>query len=649
MKNGFAFVVVTALVGGALLLLPRAWGAAAEGELPPGTTLFLVDPNYFSESNIPLRDLPGRPAVLTLVTPIQPRVPYHATFPVPVPAAGRWSVWAFSLPRDSGWTSPYSARIDQGVPCRSPRLAARDGTAKWEHLGVWELPRGLANLTVQVDGGRQSADGGYYFTLWKLLLVKDPAFVPDPLKLDLEFNPQLFRDQTAIEGKRYSEIPTLSRPNRRVVLRGSLDQTQGMPAPVWRDYAQGGEFDRAEFLQPRYARALRPRFVRKDHCLDNSLKRGPGGAVSYDFARGLRQLRAIFALGAEPVAGLDMFPPDLLQGKDKQTLWRDAAFMREWSRLVTAFTTCVLKENKLPVRYFQYFNEPDNTGYINAGDTLVATYIAAAQAVKQVAPAAKVGGIGTGDGMSCPLNAYFIGRLAGRPELVDFFDFHIYQSRPDRIGSSVAVARELLDRNGLQDTKIAVTEWGMSSGTTTALAAADTVPYNASQIKAMVEAGVAMGGLFCLVDPNGAGAPGAVPDQWGLITADGFLKPAFWGQWLWSQLPEDGRRVTMTGEQDGIETFAVTKGDAVWVLVWNGRAHGEPDKVVTLEIAGVRQAEMSLRQYVVNEFYSMPFLPAGAPVELPAVRAERCGPKDRQLAIDLQLASGTLTLVIVQD
>ncbi|MFA5206342.1 MAG: hypothetical protein WC708_18245, partial [Lentisphaeria bacterium] len=564
MKTGFVFSVVVTIVGALSCLLPRAGGAGAENELSPGTTLFLVDPNYFSESNIPLKDLPGRPPVLTLVTPIQPRVPYHATFPVPVPSAGRWSVWAFSLPRDSGWTSPYSARIDTGVPCRSPRLAARDDTAKWEHLGVWELPCGPANLTIQVDGGRQSADGGYYFTLWKLLFVKDPAFVPDPLKLELEFNPQLFRDQTKIEGKRYAEIPTLSRPNRRVILRGNLDQTQGSPAPVWRDYAQGGEFDRPELLQPRHTRALRPRFVRKDHCLDNSLKRGPGGAVSYDFSRGLRQLRAILALGAEPVAGLDMFPPDLLQGKEKQTLWRDDAFMKEWSRLVTAFTTCVLKENKLPVRYFQYFNEPDNTGYINAGDTLVATYIAAAQAVKQVAPGAKVGGIGTGDGMSCPLNAYFIGKLAGRSELVDFFDFHIYQNRPDRLGRSVATARELLDQNGLQSAKIAVTEWGMSSGVTPTLASAAVVPYNASQIKAMVDAGVAMGGLFCLVDPNGVGAPDAVSEQWGLITANGFLKPAFWGQWLWSQLPDDGRRLVMAGEQDGIETFAVTKGGAVW-------------------------------------------------------------------------------------
>ena len=646
MKKGLLSAL---LVAAAILLLPRAWGAVTgAGELPPGTTRFLVNPNFFSESNIPLKDLPGRPPVLTLVTPLQLRVPYQATFPVPVPSAGRWSVWAFSLPRESGWTSPYSARIDNGVPCRSPRLAAKDDTAKWEHLGVWELRRGVANLTIQVDGGRKSADGGYYFTLWKLLFVKDPAFVPDPLKLDLEFNPQLFRDQTAIEGNRYQGIPTLSRTNRRVTLRGSLARTQDIPAPVWRDYAQGGEFDRAEFLQPRYAKALRPRFVRKDHCLDNSLKRGPGGAVSYDFSRGLRQLRAIFALGAEPVVGLDMFPPDLLQGKDKRTLWRDAAFMRDWSRLVTAFTTCVLKENKLLVRYFQYFNEPDNTGYVDAGDTVVATYIAAAQAVKQIAPAAKVGGIGTGDGMSCPLNAYFIGKLAGHPEWVDFFDFHIYQSRPDRIGRSMATARELLDRNGLQSAKIAVTEWGMSSGTTPALAAADVVPYNSSQIKAMADAGVAMGGLFCLVDPGGLEAPDAVSDQWGLIAANGFLKPSYWGQWLWSQLPDDGRRLAMTGEQDGIETFAVTKGDAVWVLVWNGRARGEPDKLVTLEIAGVRQAAASLRQYVVNDFYAMPFLPPGVPVELPPVRSGPCPVQDHRLTADLQLASGTLTLVILQ-
>ncbi|MFA5204413.1 MAG: hypothetical protein WC708_08410, partial [Lentisphaeria bacterium] len=130
-----------------------------------------------------------------------------------------------------------------------------------------------------------------------------------------------------------------------------------------------------------------------------------------------------------------------------------------------------------------------------------------------------------------------------------------------------------------------------------------------------------------------------------LITANGFLKPAFWGQWLWSQLPDDGRRLVMAGEQDGIETFAVTKGGAVWVLVWNGRAPGEPDKLVTLEIAGVHQAGASLRQYVVNGFYAMSFLPAGVPVELPVVRAGSGNLKNRQLTADLQLASGTLTLV----
>ncbi|MFA5204242.1 MAG: hypothetical protein WC708_07545 [Lentisphaeria bacterium] len=62
MKPGFVLALLATMVGGALLLLPRAWGAAAgEGELPPGTALFLVNPNFFSESNIPLKDAPGQP------------------------------------------------------------------------------------------------------------------------------------------------------------------------------------------------------------------------------------------------------------------------------------------------------------------------------------------------------------------------------------------------------------------------------------------------------------------------------------------------------------------------------------------------------------------------------------------------------------
>lgn len=165
--------------------------------------------------------------------------------------------------------------------------------------------------------------------------------------------------------------------------------------------------------------------------------------------------------------------------------------------------------------------------------------------------------------------------------------------------------------------KIALTEWGISSsGSPHYRAGMRSVLYNAEMIRALMEAGVDIGGLFCIRDLP------ADNWQWGLITTDGLLKPAYWGQWLWARLPDDAVRLALDGEDAMVRGVAFEKDGEIFLLCWNLAGECSVPRKVIVEIKK-HWRECRVTQYVLDMSRHISYIPEEATVEFPGTHFER--------------------------
>jgi len=238
--------------------------------------------------------------------------------------------------------------------------------------------------------------------------------------------------------------------------------------------------------------------------------------------------------------------------------------------------------------------------------------------VKDFDPKLQMAGMEFGNAKSGIYQA-FLEEIGKNPKNVDVFSFHQYNSTSARQASEIKDLRAELDKRGLQRVKIAVDEWGVvSSGQPYHRATTRAATYNASNIKAMAEAGLDIGGFFCFRDyPN----PGW---KWGMITGDGYLKPSYWGHWLWAQLPETNDRLAITGENDRIQSIAFRDGEGIAMLVWYDAPENSPLRDVSINLAGEQWAGYTVTQWQLDSMRHIGYVPPGEPVELPhSVRSEK--------------------------
>ena len=242
----------------------------------------------------------------------------------------------------------------------------------------------------------------------------------------------------------------------------------------------------------------------------------------------------------------------------------------------------------------------------------------AAKAVKTFDRNLIMAGIGSGNARSAVYHA-FLDDIKKHPENIDIVDYHQYQSTPKMHQVIVQELRQKLDTYNLQRVKIGVTEWGIaSSGKPYHRQGMQAATYNASVIKALSQSGVAIGGFFSVRD---------YPREnwkWGMISEDGSIKPAYWGQWLWAQLPDTHARLDVQGGNERIQSFAYANQGGVDILIWYDAPLNSPLRDISFFLPNEKWAGYVLKQWQLDATRHIGYIPEGSPVSLPhAVSSEK--------------------------
>ncbi len=600
-----------------------------------GKPLIIIDSTAVKATNL----FWGASRDLQIENSLEPSIPYFASFEFGLKPqdAGEYNCWALvfgcgDVPYLSSWSWSLDKEPDQEGKALEGSLA---GMPRWVKFGTVKLAEGKHSLRINVTKRRSFPDDAYLFHLYKVIFAPaDVKFSPAEANVELGFNPQGNMQGNASAQKSGSTVQ--EQQQGRVILYKSgiadpvsltVDYKNVLPPvqPIWRDFSEGGIETGGDFLMPQLVKPLRPRFIRKCHVLSLAkITRGVEGKLVYDFTESLAVVKAIRAVGAEPIIDLAN-PPGVIckdaQGKAQPVKdWAtNEKFQKEWYEVVMAFLTS-LKEANLSVKYFTSFNEPEFSGMGTRGNNPTSLMInrVAAQAVKDFDKNLQMGGMEFGNSRSEIYNA-FLDYIGKNPENIDFFSYHQYQSTPERHADEIKYLRKELDKRSLQRVKIAVDEWQVaSSGEIYHRTGVRAATYSASCMKAMAEAGLDIGGSFDFRDFPKEGW------QWGMITKDGFLKPQYWGQWLWSQLPDGNDRLAVTGEDDRIQSFAFRDGEGIAMLVWYDAPENYPNRKVSISISSGKWAGSTVKQWQLDSMRHIGYIPEGAPVELPySVKSEK--------------------------
>ncbi len=603
----------------------------AEETAATGPEVLVLDAGAVSGTNMNragLNNGGGSTAMLDVQQSYDLAQPYFADFKFNVEQSGDYDIWSLVLGCNENWLSDFAWSVDGGTPARAVALpGSGSGIPRWLKLGSASFTQGRHALRFELTSRRKTPDDGWVFRLWKVALSPAGFSIrPTADRITLSYDPQATRGQengtaeTPAAGQKIRQTDVWGEHTAPVLLSVNPSRPGEIPPEIWRDYAEGGVLPDEDFFIPRLIQPLRPRFIRKDHCLGGyAVNKDADGKLTFDFSQGIMTIKAIRKVNAEPIVGLDTIPEALVKNIDgheflPKHLWAtNATFRRDWGLTVENFVK-TLQEEQLGVRYFQCFNEPDFTGFNHEPAAAVAVFDEAAKAVKRADPNAKIAGIGCGDGVNSVWTS-FLDYLGKNPGRVDIFDFHQYQTSPERLKSTVAGLRAELKRRGAEKTEIALTEWGVSSnGAPHFRTGMNAVLYNADFLRGMLEAKVNIGGLFCMRD---------LPQEdydWGLITVDGLLKPSYWGQWLWAQLPSGAPRLAVGGEDAMIRAVAFGRTNDVTLLLWNRAHENSANRRVFIEFEA-QWSKYELTQFILDASRHIGFVPEGAPVEFPATRS----------------------------
>ncbi len=325
---------------------------------------------------------------------------------------------------------------------------------------------------------------------------------------------------------------------------------------------------------------------------------GPGGAISFDFARVDALYDRLLGLGLRPVVELSFMPAALARDSE-QTVFAYRGIISpprdwdEWRRLVSALASHLVGRygiDEVAQWAFEVWNEPDLEVFWS-GTRLeyLRLYDESARAIKAVHPRLRVGGPATAA-------ASWIEALAahaaetGVP--LDFVSTHTYGNLP-------VDPRPALRRHGFDGIPIWWTEWGISA---THFGDVHDGPLGAPFILAGLRS--AQGRLDALAhwvisDHFGElGRPQRLfHNGFGLLTVGNLRKPRYWAVHLAESLGD--QLLATSAEGDGAGTLvqawaARHAGGTVDVLVWNGTINvallaGDPrlNRRVAISVSGL--------------------------------------------------------------
>jgi hypothetical protein len=126
----------------------------------------------------------------------------------------------------------------------------------------------------------------------------------------------------------------------------------------------------------------------------------------------------------------------------------------------------------------------------------------------------------------------------------------------------------------------------------------------------------------------------------------GFLKPAYWGQWLWAQLPDQNERLAVGGCDESVKAIAFRDGDGVAVLVWYDAPENSPFRYVSVTLGNFRWTGHTARRWQLDSMRHVGYIPEGVPVELPcSVRSTKYAYKNTPGGVGLNMIPASMCLI----
>jgi xylan 1,4-beta-xylosidase len=368
-------------------------------------------------------------------------------------------------------------------------------------------------------------------------------------------------------------FPFLPSPNSAQI---TVDFTQslGLMPTHHRGFSQGGEgqMPEAGYFETGMERLgnLEPSLIRIDHIFDyyNVYALEEDGTPIYNWTELDRVIDAIYSAGAEPLISVSYTPSALAQG----TAYGPPTDLIAWEELVYQTVHYLNIERGLNIHYWEVWNEPNLPQF---WDGTVEAYLALYQATVIGALRADSSVLVGGPGLSSSRRFGGIEALVYEYEWIralvdftvenelplDFVSWHLYSPNPEDYTRSIQEHQQWLDDLDPQP-YLFLTEWNLTSGSSAKLDNGESVAYVAATIAELSDSALDQAFFFEPIDGKDSWQGG-----WGMIRADGVVKPVFNGFQLLSAL--SGERILVNSTHPDVGGLATRDGDDVSIVLWN--------------------------------------------------------------------------------
>jgi xylan 1,4-beta-xylosidase len=452
----------------------------------------------------------------------------------------------------------------------------------------------------------------------------------------------------------------------------SVDYTKvrGPMSTVWRECIGAGRANeglRADWLRQLalVQKEIGFRYIRMHGLLHDDMgvyKEGPGGAPLYNFQYVDELYDSLLRLKLKPFVELAFMPHDLASGDKTIFWWRGnitpPKSYDKWKALITALITHFRDrygDAEVKTWYFEVWNEPDIAPFWSADlAEYLKLYKAAAEAVKSVSPAYRVGG--PASAVPYRFEEEFLKYCIRERVPVDFIATHAYGVKegffdetgnkgtvldPDRtvVRSRMIHSRELIRNSGLPNLQLHFTEWSSSYTPTDYVHDQyHQASFILDKIKGAQESVDSMS-YWVFTDIFEENGPRFTPFHggFGLLNYQDIRKPAYFAFQFMSRLGPD----ELVNKDDSSFVSRDAEG-GVQALFWDFSPVTPPDKVndqqfyrkeqptqpagkVTLRVdnlpAGTYWLEVSQTGYRINDAFTA-WLDLGAPNQLTRSQVE---------------------------
>jgi xylan 1,4-beta-xylosidase len=370
-------------------------------------------------------------------------------------------------------------------------------------------------------------------------------------------------------------------------------------------FSQGGEIEMqtAGYFEGALKRLapLHPRYIRIDHIFDyyHVYQKDASGQIRYEWTELDRVVDAIVASGAQPMLCLSYLPPALA----RRSVYGPPSDWVAWETLVYQTVYHLNVERRLGIRYWEVWNEPNLPNFWDGTlDEYLQLYAVTTRGALRADASVRLGGPTTAfSPTDLKLEGQFsektwitaLARYVQAQRLpLDFLSWHYYDPQPSHYVKSVQLHQQWLAEQGM-NVPLWLTEWNRSGPPSPSLDTEETAAHAAAVIATLAETPLTQALFFEVID-NSKQWEG----RWGLMRADGKLKPVFNTFRLANELRSE--RLASQSDHPNVYALAARNGSTLSVLIAH-LATGRAALPVTLSITGLSpQAILKIGVYGVD-------------------------------------------------